>query len=271
MNGCRRFSHRQWFHHRPLDPIATARSELGTVLIGLIGIASVVLAFLSAPALASPPLMSPPASPPLTSSPASPLAESARALVLSQPLPGADVEVLVGDPDPRLDLAACKRAEPFIPTGARLWGKTSLGVRCVEGASWTAFLPTQVKVFAELPVAARAIARGQTVTADDLRDERVELTRYPVGAFASTEPLIGRAAVRAIVAGEPIRRDMLKAPLVVHAGDAVRVVATGTGFAVETEGKALGMASDGQPVQVAVTTGRVVTGIARTGRVVELR
>src|ERR1043166_3241740 len=43
-------------------------------------------------------------------------------------LPG-DVEITVGEPDARLDLAQCRRYEPFIPTGARLWGRTTLGVR----------------------------------------------------------------------------------------------------------------------------------------------
>src|SRR5437867_13048141 len=48
--------------------------------------------------------------------------------------PGGEVEISVGEPDPRLTLAPCARYEPFLPPGARLIGRTSLGVRCVEGA-----------------------------------------------------------------------------------------------------------------------------------------
>jgi len=208
---------------------------------------------------------------PVAAAHASALADQARALIETQPLPGADVEILVGEPDPRLELAACRRAEPFVPPGARLWGKTSLGVRCVEGATWTVYLPAQIRVYAPGPVAARPIARGQVVGADDIRQERIELTQFPPGALAGVEPLEGRIALRQIAAGEPLRRDFLRAPVVVQAGDLVRVVAAGAGFAVTTEGKALTMGADGQTVQAAVPGGRVVTGVARSGKLIEVR
>jgi len=138
-------------------------------------------------------------------------------------LPG-DVEITVGEPDPRLNLAPCLRYEPFIPAGARLWGRTTLGVRCVEGATWSVFLPVQIKVFAPAPVAARSIARGQAIGPDDVRFERVELTRWPAGALAAADQLDGKLAARAIVAGEPLHRDLLRtAPLIVP-GDPVKIV-----------------------------------------------
>jgi len=199
------------------------------------------------------------------------IAERTRLFVEGLALPGADVEIVVGETDPRQSLAPCRRYEPFVPTGARLWGRTALGVRCTDGATWTAFVPVQIKVFADAPVAARPIPRGEVLGADDIRQERVELTAYPVGAFAGGVPLEGRIATRAIGAGEPLRRDLLRGRPVVQPGDLVRVVADGNGFAVATDGKALTPGTDGQTVQVAVTGGRVVTGTARPGRVVEIK
>ena len=71
-----------------------------------------------------------------------------RLLVEQQPLPfDGVVESVVGEPDPRLNLAACAEYEPFVPAGARLWGRASLGVRCVSGASWPAYVPVQIKVY----------------------------------------------------------------------------------------------------------------------------
>ena len=185
-------------------------------------------------------------------------------------LPG-DVEITVGDPDPRLNLAECQRYEPFIPNGARLWGRTTLGVRCVEGASWKVFLPVQIKVFGPTPVAARSIARGAALGPDDVRMERVEWTQWPAGALATADQIEGRVATRTLVAGEPLRRDLLRSPAVVQPGEAVKLVLTGASFVVATEGKALTVASDGQAVQVAVSGGRIVSGIARPGKLVELR
>src|SRR3954451_21197829 len=114
-------------------------------------------------------------------------------------LPG-DVEITVGDPDPRLHLAPCARYEPFIPPGARLWGRTTLGVRCVDGATWSVFLSVQIKVYGPAPVAARSIPRGQAITAEDVRMERVEWTQFPAGALATPDQIEGRLATRSLIA-----------------------------------------------------------------------
>lgn len=199
------------------------------------------------------------------------LANRVRVFLDSQSLPGGgEVEVTVGDPDPRLTLAPCARMEPFIPTGARLWGRTSLGVKCVEGANWSVYLPTTIKVFAPGLVAARPIPRGQALGPDDVRIERVELTAVSAGVLGGADGIEGRTAVRAIQAGEPLRRDLLRAPAVLAPGDPVQVRAGGVGFSVSTEGKALTAAIDGQTAQVAIA-GKVLTGVARAGKVVEVR
>lgn len=185
-------------------------------------------------------------------------------------LPG-DVEITVGDPDPRLNLAECKRYQPFIPNGARLWRRTTLGVRCVEGATWSIFLPVQIKVFGQAPVAARSVSRGQALMPDDVRMERVEWTQFPVGTLIGAEQIEGRIATRAIVAGEPLRRELLRAPPILVPGDPVKIVFNGSSFAVATEGRSLTMAAEGQAVQVSVNGGKILSGIARPGKTVEMR
>ena len=203
---------------------------------------------------------------------ASELADGTRLFLDRQvlSLPG-DVEITVGEPDPRMNLAQCLRYEPFLPAGTRLWGRTSLGVRCVEGATWSVFLPVQIKVYAAAPVAARSIARGQALGPDDVRFDRVELTQWPPGALATADQLDGRLATRTIAAGEPLRRELFRAAPVVLAGDPVKIVFSGAGFLVSTEGRALTLAGDGQAVQVAIAGGKIISGIARPGKVVEIR
>ena len=199
------------------------------------------------------------------------IAERLRVFLDGQTLPGGgEVEVTVGDPDPRLQLGPCRTYEPFIPSGARLWGRTSLGVRCTDGAHWTVYLPTQIKVFAPALVAARPLTRGQVIGPEDVQIERVELTAYPPGVVGAAESVEGRTLTRAIAAGEPLRRELKRAPNVVQAGDLVRVQAGGPGFAITTDGKALASAADGQTVQIAVA-GRVLSGVARPGKMIEVR
>ena len=44
------------------------------------------------------------------------------------------MQVTLGSLDSRLRLASCARVEPYVPPGTRLWGKTRLGLRCLDGA-----------------------------------------------------------------------------------------------------------------------------------------
>lgn len=199
-------------------------------------------------------------------------ARGARVFIEQQVLPpGGEVEVVVGEPDSRLTLAPCARYEPFIPAGARLWGRSSLGVRCVEGANWTVFVPIEVRVWGAVQVAARPIARGRPVTGDDVRIDRIDLTRVNGAVYGADDAFDGSVAIRAIAAGEPLRRDLLRPPPVMAAGDPVKVVFDGNGFAISIDGKALVAAGDGQNVRVATANGRVLTGVARPGHVVHVK
>ena len=199
------------------------------------------------------------------------IAEQTRAFVEQQAMPDGEVEIVVGNIDPRLTLAPCARYEPFVPTGARLWGRSTLGVRCVDGAAWTVYVPVQIKVFAPVQVAARPIPRGSTVGPADVRVERLDLTRFPGGVFGADDSIEGKTAVRTVAAGEPLKRDLLRAPRIVEPGDAVRVVYDGPSFALTIDGKALSAAGDGESARVAIANGRVLTGVARPGKVVQVR
>jgi flagella basal body P-ring formation protein FlgA len=210
--------------------------------------------------------------PAAAATPGSELAERVRTLIDERVMPGGgEVEVTVGEPDSRLRLAPCAHMEPFIPPGARLIGRTSLGVRCVEGANWVVYVPVQVRLFVDAWVAARPIARGQHIGPDDVRLDRVDIAPLRGNAVLPDMTLVGQTALRPVGPGEPMRRDALRAPLVVQPGDAVQVVAVGTGFAAQSPGKVLTAAAEGQTTQVALPGGKVLAGVARTGGVVEVR
>ncbi len=180
------------------------------------------------------------------------------------------VEVQVGRIDPRLQLAPCGRIEPYLPPGARLWGRTTIGVRCVEGARWATLLPVTVSVFGPALVAAVPLAAGAAVTPADVRLEEVDLTRESAPPVADPSHLAGRVLTRAIVAGQPIRQDWLRLPPVVSAGDPIRIRLVGQGFTVISEGVAMAPAAEGQTLRVRTESGRVVVGQVRD-RAVELK
>lgn len=186
-------------------------------------------------------------------------------------LPGR-VELRLGNLDSKLRLAPCARVEPYLPGGARLWGRTNIGVRCLEGATrWNVYLPIEVRVFAPALVAVRPIAVGQPIAAEDVESQDIDLTREPPGVLLDPAQLESRVTSRAITAGTPLRADMLRAKPVVAQGDLVKVIYLGTGFTVASEGKALAAAGAGQSVRVQMESGRIISGTAREGRQVELR
>ena len=185
-------------------------------------------------------------------------------------LPGR-VEVTVGALDERLRLAPCANVEPYLPQGARLWGRGSIGLRCRDAAAWNVFLPVEIKVFARALVAARPLFVGDTPGPLDLREEEIELTRESGIAVTRASQIEGKAAARMMNAGQVLRQEYFRAPPAVGAGDTVQLVFAGAGFSIMSDGRALASAAEGQTVRVQTGSGRVVQGIARAGRVVDMK
>jgi flagella basal body P-ring formation protein FlgA len=109
------------------------------------------------------------------------------------------------------------------------------------------------------------------VTRDDVRIERVDLTAYRSAVLTADEDPTGKIATRAFMPGEALRHELLRAPAIVRPGDAVKVVLTGSRFSIVTDGRSLSTAGEGEVVKFAVAGGQTVTGLARPGKVVELR
>jgi len=181
------------------------------------------------------------------------------------------LEVSVGALSSGLQLAPCARMEPFIPSGVRMWGRTYIGMRCMEGATWSALVPVTIKIFGPALIAARPLAALQPITLDDLRTAEVEWTRETQGVVTEAAQIDNRVLMRPISAGQPIPLAALRAPQVVGQGDPVKVVGQGRGFEIQTDGIALATALDGQTVRVRTESGRILTGIARAGRTVEVQ
>jgi len=167
-------------------------------------------------------------------------------------------------------LAACTTLEPFLPTGARLWGRTTVGVRCAGERPWTVYLQAKVAVQATYYVAARQIAPGEPLSAADLVARDGDLTVMPLAVITDPAQAIGATALARISAGLPLRQDMLKSAASVSAGQTVRVVAAGPGFTISAEGSVLANAAPGQSVRVRMAAGQIVTAIVKDAGTVEI-
>jgi len=184
-------------------------------------------------------------------------------------LPGT-VNYSVGALDARTTLAACPTLEAFLPVGARLWGNSTVGVRCVGGTTWTVYVPVTVRVIASYLVTARPLGQGQTIAAIDLAMLNGDLTQLPAGIVTDPRQATGRMLAISVTAGQPLRQDMLRMPLAVQQGQTVRLMTTGHGFQVTAEGRAVNNAADGQLAKVQTASGQTVSGIAHANSVVEV-
>ncbi|MEZ5649148.1 MAG: flagellar basal body P-ring formation chaperone FlgA [Burkholderiaceae bacterium] len=192
-----------------------------------------------------------------------------EAFVRAQVGPDHRVEVRFGDLPQGTRLAPCRRVEPFLPYGTRLWGRSRLGVRCVDGARWTVMLPVTVKVFGQALVAARELRANAAVGPDDFQLAEMELTASPGQPMTNPDQLDGQMTTRPMRAGELLLAHHLRVKPTIAAGDPVRIRVLGSGFTVQAGGVALSAGADGQTLRVRTENGKVLMG-RLSGRTVDI-
>jgi flagellar basal body P-ring formation protein FlgA len=201
--------------------------------------------------------------------------ESIRAAALaylqqqSVGLPG-HVTITVSPVFPR-GLAACTSLEPFMPPGARSWGRTTVGVRCVGAKPWTLYVAARVAVDVTYYVAGRQIEPGQMLSMADLVPREADLASLPRTVITDPSQANGALALLRISAGLPLRTDMLRSASSVTIGQTVKVIAVGPNFSISAEGSALNNAAPGEQVRVRTAGGQIITGVVKDAGTVEIQ
>jgi len=180
----------------------------------------------------------------------------------TQGLPGK-VSYSVGQLDARTRLAACEAFQPFLPNGSRLWGKTTIGVRCLGPSTWTVYVPVQISVSGTYLMSARAMPAGYVIGPADIAIRSGDLSSLPANVVTEQDQALGKTVKNGLAAGQVLRRDQLAVDWAVLQGQSVRMVSNGPGFSVSSEGVAINNAAAGQVVQVRTASGQTVRGIAQ--------
>ena len=184
-------------------------------------------------------------------------------------LPG-EVKVEVRALDARMQLAPCPAPEAFLQPGAKVWGNTTVGLRCTAPTAWKVYLQAKVSVMGDYVAAGVPLAQGQPIEQSQLVMLKGDLAALPSGVVTDMAQAVGRSSKVSLPSGAPLRLDGLKSQPVVQSGQAVRVVSSGPGFKVSAEGRAIGTAAEGQVVQVRTPAGAIISGIAQAGGLVEV-
>jgi len=170
-------------------------------------------------------------------------------------------EITVGRLDPRLRLAACQQVEPYLPKGARLWGRSRIGLRCLDGhANWNVFLPITVKVWGPAWTARRTIAPGEVLSENDAERAEVDWAEHPAPVIAQADDWVGAITARGLLPGQVLRQNMLRPVQVFKAGTEVKVVVSQARLNLAATGRAMGHGFLGQSVRVKMDSGKTVSG-----------
>lgn len=170
-------------------------------------------------------------------------------------------EIVLGTLDPRIKLAPCRKTSVYLPSNARLWGKTHVGLRCEQGAvKWNVFWPVTVKVWGSAFVAARNLELGQMLDVHDLKPGEVDLAESTSPVLTRIDDFVGRSVQRRVSQGQALRDSDLKARRWFSAGDPVRLRVTvqGSGFQALSEAKALANGDEGRCVRLKTAQGKIV-------------
>lgn len=203
-----------------------------------------------------------------------PLIEQVRHFVMAQVAAAGmpKVEVLPGRLDTRLRLTPCEQLHTYLPGGARLWGKTRVGVRCVKGVTpWNVYVPVTVNVFGPALVSSAALPAGHVLAATDFHQADVNLAEDMLNApLTDSAQLLGRTLSKPLSPGQSLRQNSLKARQWFAAGDKVQIRVAGSGFAVAAAGEAVTAGMEGQPARVRTEGGRLVQGMPVAERQLEI-
>jgi len=174
--------------------------------------------------------------------------------------------------DSRLRLAACMQPlEVFLPSGANLGSRVTVGVRCTQGTQWTVYLPLNIESEAPTLLLNKALARSAAVTAQDVTSQVLRVPGLGSNSIRTIGELAGQRLKRDLPAGTVLSPSMLQPETLIKRGQQVTVVAMVGGIEVRTQAVALadGVASSRIRVKN-LNSAKVIEGLVDTNSVVRV-
>ena len=194
--------------------------------------------------------------------------ESVRAAAVTwlqqnRTLPGARMTAEAAPLDSRLLLADCPKAlESSLPGNRPLGARVSVVVHCPVPGGWTVRVPVRVRMFTNVLVTTRPLARGDGVGVGDVRAEERDVTSLAYGYVAELGQIDGRSLARPLSAGTVLTPGMLAGRQAVRMGDSVSMEAGVEGVVIHASGVAMGAGDTGTRLKVRnASSGKVLDAV----------
>jgi flagella basal body P-ring formation protein FlgA len=133
------------------------------------------------------------------------------------------------------------------------------------------WVKAEIRVFAQVIVAAVPLARQELINAKDLRLERREIIARASRPFTGVDDVVGKQPTRNIEANEIITHNSLERPIAMKRGSPVTLLFDSGSLHVETAGVAEEVGKIGDLIQVKnPSSGKVLRGVVLDSRNVRL-
>ena len=178
-------------------------------------------------------------------------------------LPGARMTAEADPLDSRLRLADCpKPLESSLPGNRPLGARASVAVHCPVPGGWTVRVPVRVKMFSNVLVTTRPLARGDGIGAGDVHAEERDVASLAYGYVAELGQIDGRSLARPLSAGTVLTPGMLAGRQAVRIGDAISMQADVEGVVIRVAGVAMGAGDTGSRLKVRnASSGKVLDAV----------
>lgn len=145
----------------------------------------------------------------------------------------------------------CQMPCPFMPTGQRMRGNITVGIKCVneQGNDTPRYYRARIGIEDDYIVAARDMMPGTLLSSADIDTQHGDITRLINGnaSLPRAADVVGQRLTRRVTAGSPLQASMIKAPLIITRNSRVTVIARQAGFTITAQGTAMDEApSEGQ-------------------------
>jgi flagella basal body P-ring formation protein FlgA len=160
-------------------------------------------------------------------------------------------KIVVTPLDHRLKLHQCDTPlATFSPPGGTKMGRTSVGVRCESPAPWSLYVSAKVGLEIPVVIANRDLARGEAITARDVKLEISDTTHLLRGYYGSVDEVVGRIPKRTLRRGKVVTPSSLVVEKTVRRGEQVTIMAAAGGIEVRMQGKAMKNGNPGDLIPV---------------------
>ena len=174
----------------------------------------------------------------------------------------ANTTISVGNIDNRLTLPACGTTlDTFLPSGAKVQGKTTIGVRCQSPKPWTLYVPANVTTITQVLVTNTPLRRGHVMTAGDISLQSKNTSQLNAAYLSNPDQVVGKVLKRNLANKALLTRAVLTEPHIIHKGQHVDLRAGLGGLNVSAPAIALMGGAVGDRIRVKnVSSGKIVEG-----------